>query len=150
VVQYNVLSGIILFPIGTLISYIVTLRGYFYFPGDIQFVIGAFVGTIFSLSFKREEQSPIKIGIVVGLIGGALSVLVLAFFNWIYSIILFEFNVVVFLYAVSRMGIQGLVIGVLIGLLMGVWYWRRDLVKKTEKKSGEKLVDDDFFEKLKD
>jgi hypothetical protein len=149
-VQYNTFSGVILFALGTSISFLAMFKYHFYYYGDIQLIIGAFIGTIFSLSFLKEKQSPIKVGLVVGLMGGALSVLFLSVINWITSIFLIGFNFIIFIYFVSEFGIQGLIIGLVIGVLMGFWYYRKELVTKAEKKSGEQLVDEDFFDKLRE
>jgi len=80
--RYNMMIGILFCALLTSIVFLIFPMGFF-FMADIYLVIGGGIGLYFTLKNRKESQSHIKTGIIVGLIGSVLSLFLIVFFDWI-------------------------------------------------------------------
>ncbi|MFX1315936.1 MAG: hypothetical protein ACFE9T_08740 [Promethearchaeota archaeon] len=111
---------------------------------DLQILIGSIVGVRFALKNRKEEQPPLKYGIIVGLGGGVLSAVLIGFFEWIILSINFEFNYFALIYITGIYLIAGIVIGLIMGALISMILSSKELRRLEE----EEHIDEDFFKDL--
>ncbi len=145
----NVFRGIIISALITFIAYLiisiasilvgeVLFRGFFLFA-DLQFIVGNVVGIIYFIKNRQPDQSFLKYCVIIGIVGGILSALFIAVYQWILLLSVQIF----FLYLVSGL-ISGFFVGLLVGVIISVYAMYREV--KTE--SPEKKEEDDFFKDL--
>jgi len=144
--NHNVIAGIL---INDVISFVAFLSLGFLiigivWPGDIQIFLGAFFGTRFALRNEVSQNHLLRIGLLVGIVGGILSALSMTAF----MISLFIFSIGLqngyFLMLFASFLIAALIIGPIIGIILYLHYNHK---RKQQKAS---LLDDEFFEDLKD
>ncbi|MEJ2248239.1 MAG: hypothetical protein P8Y70_07430 [Candidatus Lokiarchaeota archaeon] len=151
--QRNVLAGIIISGISTFILFLITFQIYFLYIGDLQLLVGINFGVWFTLRYLKPDKSALKTGILAGLLGGLFSVLVLSLYEWIiFTIWTLIFSLLELIYIISWFLLQGVIIGLIMGGLVGYYYWRKEDYKRIKKRDNKKeyLVDEDFFDKLKE
>ncbi len=118
--QHNVLSGIIIFDAISFASFIVNPM-FFLFPGDMDLLIGGFIGTWFSTRVFNQSQRYIKVGISVGLLGGILSAMSMFLYTLFAYLIPGTIQIANVLYMYLFLGIS---VGTALGWLFG-WYYKR-------------------------
>lgn len=89
---------------------------------DVDFLLGSIIGVIFALKNRKPEQSPLIIGIMVGIVGGSLS----AIPPTLYICILSQRSIVWCFLCFEVLIITGLVVGSIVGLLFGYIYKKKD------------------------
>jgi len=120
--KYNVLIGIIICALFTSIL-LTILPIAFFFLGDIYLVIGCFFGLYITFRYKKESQSHMKIGIIVGLVGSVLSLLLI---NILFALF-YGFNFIDFLlYLIVFNGIMFIFIGLIFGFVFGYYYKKKE------------------------
>ena len=131
--RYNMMIGVLLCAFSTSILFLILPIGIF-FIADIFLVVGSFIGLYFTFRYKKESQSHIKIGIIVGLAGSVLSLLLISCFDWIFYfipthgfdfILLLQYTLFLFWYY----GIMYVLVGIILGYIFGSYYRNREVVK---------------------
>lgn len=142
--ERNVQIGYILIIIATFVAYLFTFKFFkgFYLFADIQFIIGVCVGEVYALRKRTLAQTPLKCGLIVGVIGGVLSALVITLFNTFYYL----WNFLGFLFFYGYVLISAVPIGLLIGALISSYYMYKEMKGKTYEE--EKQYDEDFYKDL--
>lgn len=104
---------------------------------DIDFLLGSIIGVIFALKNRKPEQSPLKIGIMVGIIGGFLSTIA----PTIYICTLSQRSIAWCFICFAVLNITGIVVGSIVGLLIGYYFKKKDAKEKYS-------MDDEFYQGL--
>ncbi|MEE9379680.1 MAG: hypothetical protein V3V33_16770 [Candidatus Lokiarchaeia archaeon] len=144
--EKNVYTGIVISVLVSVVSYIiisiislavgvVVYRGYFLFA-DLEYLLGTVFGVIFFLKNRREDQSILKFGIIVGIVGAIISSIFISLYQWI---LLFYFYY--FLVYLAYSLISGVFIGLLFGAILSAYFMYKEV-------KGEKYIDDDFYKDL--
>jgi len=134
--RYSMVIGVLLGVLITNIMFLILPTGFF-FPGDIILVIGGCIGLFFTFKYRKEYQSHIKTGVIVGLASSILSLLLIGFVEWIfYSIYIYRFDILFLLnhllFLLMNYGIMYAIVGVILGYLFGNHYKKKeDPTKKT-------------------
>jgi len=144
--EKNLNTGITIFVLITFVGYILTIS---YFPGyfahaDLQFLFGAILGGIFTLKYRKPEQSILKYGLFTGIGGGFLSSFFISLYLTVPSFLVFGINIGSFLLVLAFISLSGIVIGVIADALLGAYYMYKDMRGENE----EKGIDDDFYKNL--
>jgi len=107
-----------------------TIPSGFLFLGDIFLVVGNIFGLYLTFKYRKELQSPIKTGLIVGLTGSVLSLLLISLFYWIlYSVIRgfnFFFLLEYLLFFLASFGIMYVLVGIIVGYLFGNYYRKKE------------------------
>ena len=124
--RYNMLIGVLISALLTNILFLIIPLGLFIIA-DIFLVIGSCIGLYFTFKYRKESQSHIKTGIIVGLAGSVLSLLLISCFDWIFYyipkigfdfIFFLQYTLMLFVY----FGIFYVLVGVSLGYLFGNYY----------------------------
>ena len=102
---------------------------------DIDFLLGSIIGVIFALKKRKPDQSPLKLGIIVGIIGGFLSTIA----PTILICTLSQRTIYWCFLPFAILNITGLVVGSIVGLLIGYYYKKKDAKAKYS-------MDDEFYQ----
>jgi len=102
---------------------------------DIDFLLGSIISVIFALKNRKPDQSPLKIGIMVGIIGGFLSTIA----PTIYICTAYQLSIDWYFIYLAILNITGLVIGSIVGLVIGYYYKKKDAKAKYS-------MDDEFYQ----
>ena len=131
--RYNMLIGVLICALFTSILYFI-LPLSFFFMSDIYLVVGNCFGLYFTFNNRKESQSHIKTGVIVGLVGSILSLILYGFYEWIFyslevgiDFILF-LDIILFLFIYT--GIIYVLVGVILGYIFGNYYKKREYVDK--------------------
>ena len=132
--RYNMPIGVLISALLTNILFLIIPFGLFILA-DIFLVIGSCIGLYFTFKYRKESQSHIKTGIIVGLAGSVLSLLLISCFDWIFYIIpLIGFDFILFLQYTLMLfayfGIFYVLVGLTLGYLFGNYYKKREYVDK--------------------
>lgn len=128
--KYNMIIGILLCAFITNILFLLLPFGLF-FIADIFLVIGSCIGLYFTFRYRKESQSHIKTGIIVGLLGSILSLFLICCFDWIFYFIpaigfdillFFEYLLLLFVYY----GIMFVMVGMIVGYIFGYVFRNRE------------------------
>jgi len=133
--RYNMIIGVLINALTTSILFLTMPFYYgFIFLADIFLVIGGSIGLYFTFRYRKESQSHIKTGIIVGFTGSVLSLLLMCFFVWIMVSLELGFDfILLLLYILSFFGVYGILYvlaGIILGYLMGNYYRKRENVGK--------------------
>lgn len=140
----NVLAGLVIIDLIAFISYMIFPAGIFYL-GDLQMTIGCIIGTIFALKNIRSNQSFLIYGVIVGLGGTILTAISCSIFDWITLSAIEGFNLSYFLIILGFFFIEAIIIGLLIGGIIGSYYYF------THKTSIETSIkEEEFYKSLID
>ena len=144
--ENNLNTGITIFVSITFVAYISTIL---YYPGyflyaDLQFLFGAILGGIFTLKYRKPEQSILKYGIFTGIGGGFLSSVFITLYQAVFIFVGSGVNIGYFLIILGFVSLSGIVIGVIAGALLGAYYMYKDMRGENE----EEGIDDDFYKEL--
>jgi hypothetical protein len=121
--KYNVFIGIIVCVLLTSIS-LTILPFRLLFLGDIYIVLGCFFGLYITFKYKKESQSHIKTGLIVGLIGSVLSLIL----SSILLALVYGADIVIsFVFIFWESGIIFVFIGLILGYVFGYYYRKKDL-----------------------
>ncbi|KKL78880.1 hypothetical protein LCGC14_2020440 [marine sediment metagenome] len=147
--EKNLNTGISIFVLVTFIFYILTNFFYpeysgFYGYADIQFLFGAILGGIFTLKYRKPEQSILKYGIFTGLGGGFMSSVFISLYITVPVFIMTGPNIIFYLLWLVYISLSGIVIGVITGALLGAYYMYKEMRGENE----EEGIDDDFYKHL--
>ena len=145
--ENNIISGIIIFDIIALLSYVVNPISFFY-PGDIDLFFGGIVALIFALKNRKEYQSALKTALIVGLFGAILSAVSISIFEWFFFIVVVGFSFTYFLSLLVTFLIIAIPIGLVLGFLIGYIYNRKNR-KSSKSKSNSKYTDEYLEDLLK-
>jgi len=144
--ERNLNTGVSIFVLITFVAYILTISfspGYFLYA-DLQFLVGAIFGCIFTLKFRQPEKSILKYGIITGIAGGFLSSMFISLYITVPVFVIIGPNIINYLIWLGYMCITGLSVGVLTGALLGAYYMYKEMKGENE----EKGIDDDFYKDL--
>ncbi len=146
--QESVKSGLIFYIVITYVSVVLnTLLGNpfngAYFFRDYDFALGAIIGVIFALKYRKPNQSAIKNGILVGVGGGFISSIPITIFYWL--IYINQFTIAIFFGYIAELCLTGGVLGFIIGGLLG-WYY----MSKEERVKRDEQYEKEFFQDLKE
>jgi uncharacterized membrane protein len=116
---------------------------------DLQFLLGSIPGIIYTLKRCQPNQSFLKYGITVGVIGGIFSSVI----NSIFELFLLSLrgvgSIYAFFYVLGIFLVSGIVIGLLTGAILGTYYVYKEM-KGDSKGETDNKVDDDFYQDLID
>ncbi len=143
----NVISGIIIFDIIAFPSYVVNPIS-FYYAGDIDLIFGGIVALLFALKNRKEHQTALKIGFIVGVFGAILSAVSISVFEWIFFIVVIGFSFAYFLSLLVTFLLIAIPIGLVLGLIIGYIYKRKNR-KSSKPKSNSKYTDEYLENMLK-
>ena len=128
--RHNMMIGILICALLTSILFIMIPIGFF-FMADIYLVIGGGFGLYFTFKYRKESQSHIKTGLIVGLIGSVLSLLLIGFFDWMIYSLEYGFDLILFLnymlYVFVVNGLMYVLVGVILGYLFGYFYRNKEV-----------------------
>ena len=100
------------------------------FLADIYLIIGNCVGLYVTFKNRKETQSHIKTGLIVGLVGSFLSLFLIGLIDWIIFTFIVGFNLFLFLeyflYLLYFYGIFYILVGLILGYLFGNRYKKRE------------------------
>ena len=85
--RYNMIIGVLISALLTNILFLFIPFGSIFFMADILLVIGSCIGLFFTFKYRKESQSPIKTGLIVGLTGSIFTLLLISCFDWIFYFI---------------------------------------------------------------
>jgi hypothetical protein len=145
-ITISVLVTFVFYLIISLISFRVGYTvyvGYFLYA-DLEFLVGTIFGVIFALKYREPEQSILKYGTLVGLIGGFFSSLFITIYDVFITGVIGNINFVVFIVFFGFVALSGLVIGAIAGALISTFY----MYKVMKGESEDEHLDDDFFDDL--
>jgi len=132
--RYNIMLGVLLFAFSTSIMLLILPELWFFFIGDIFLLVGGSIGLYFTFKNRKESQSYIKTGIIVGLIGSVLSLVLISFFEWILYSLEYEINFILFLqntiFLFTYYGIIYALVGLTLGYLFGNQNRKRETLKR--------------------
>ncbi len=132
--KYNILIGILLCAFLTSFLFLIMPLAIF-FPADIYLIVGCCFGLYITIKNRKESQSHIETGIVVGFVGSVFSLFLIGFFEWIvYYIPAFGLDFILFFQLILLLfGYYGLFfipIGMILGYLFGRYYRKKENVGK--------------------
>ncbi|TFG21977.1 MAG: hypothetical protein EU533_04800 [Promethearchaeota archaeon] len=135
--ERNILSGIVISDLIAFFAYLIFPSGFAFF-GDFHMIIGTGIGVYFGLSHKKEMQSYIKTGLIVGLLGALFSGISIAFFEWTIYIIRISFSLTSLLLFLGVFIIEAIIIGIPIGGILGLYFKSKGkTVPRTNKREEE-------------
>jgi len=128
--RYSMVIGVLLSVLITNVLFLILPTGFF-FDGDIILVIGGSIGLFFTFKYRKEYQSHIKTGVIVGLTSSILSLLLIGFFDYIfYWIPVYGFDVLLLLqyllFLLMNYSILYVLVGVIMGYLFGNHYKKKE------------------------
>jgi hypothetical protein len=109
---------------------------------DFQFLIGLLVGVIYALRNLNPDQTYLKCGLLVAMLGGVISAFVLS----LWSTLVYIWNIFDFLLFFGYLLITAVLIGLLIGGIISTYFMYSEL--KGDKDDEEDRIDDDFYKDL--
>ena len=125
--RFNMLIGIINCTIITSILFMIWPFFGFISYGDIFLVIGCFFGLYITFKYKKESQSHIKTGLIVGLIGSVSSLILIS----ILLALLYGVDIVIsFVFMFVNAGIGFILIGIILGYLFGYYFRNKEDPKR--------------------
>ena len=132
--KYNILLGILLCGFITSFLFFIMPFGII-FPSDVYLVVGGGIGLYFTFKNRKESQSHMETGIVVGFVGSVLSLLLIVLFEWIlYSLsangLDFILLIEIILSSFAYYGIQFILLGIILGYLIGRYYRKKEYLNK--------------------
>ena len=142
--EKNVRIGLLLYAIITSVIYFATFQFYagYIFGSDLQFLLGLLFGVIYALRKKPDNQTYLKCGLIVGIIGGVLSAFVIS----LGSTLVFLWSIIDFFIYFGYLLITAVVIGLLIGGIISTYFMYTEL--KEDRDDEEDQIDDDFYKDL--
>jgi len=120
--KYNVFIGIIVCVLLASISLTILPFG-FLFLGDIYIGLGCFFGLYITFKYKKESQSHIKTGLIVGLTGSVLS---LVFSSILLTLVYGADIVLSFAFIFVNSGIIYISIGLILGYAFGYYNKKKE------------------------
>ena len=132
--KYNILLGILIIAFLTSIMVLIMPFGIF-ITGDLFLIIGGSMGLFFTFNYRKESQSHIKTGLIVGLTGSILSLILAGLFDWIiYFIPVYGLDIIpllnYLLYLFMYYGIIYAIVGLILGYLFGSSNRKKDTLKE--------------------
>jgi len=128
--RYNILIGVLLSALLTSLSFMFFPFG-FVFMADIFLVVGVGIGLYITFKNSNESQSPIKIGLIVGLTGSLLSLVLIGLFTWISYSLSYGFDFIFFLEYLAILfvfnGIMYAIVGIILGYFYGSFNKRKEI-----------------------
>ena len=128
--RYSMVIGVLLSVLITNVLFLILPTGFF-FMGDIILIIGSYIGLFFTFKYRKEYQSHIKTGVIVGLTSSILSLLLIGFLDWIFYLIsVYGFDVLLLLqyllFLLMNYSILYVLVGVIMGYLLGNHYKKKE------------------------
>ena len=127
--RYNMMIGILLCAFLTTILFLILPSGLF-FMADMFLVVGNCIGLYITFKNRKESQSHIKTGIIVGLTGSVLSLLLIGFSQWVFHSLTYGFDFILFLdyilYLLIFTGIMYVLVGIILGYIFGNLYRNKE------------------------
>ena len=128
--RYSMVIGVLLSVLITNVLFLILPTGFF-FMGDIILIIGSYIGLFFTFKYRKEYQSHIKTGVIVGLTSSILSLLLIGFLDWIFYLIsVYGFDVLLLLqyllFLLMNYSILYVLVGVIMGYLFGNHYKKKE------------------------
>ena len=128
--RYSMVIGVLLSVLITNVLFLILPTGFF-FDGDIILIIGGSIGLFFTFKYRKEYQSHIKTGVIVGLTSSILSLLLIGFLDWIFYLIsVYGFDVLLLLqyllFLLMNYSILYVLVGVIMGYLFGNHYKKKE------------------------
>ncbi|MFW9952764.1 MAG: hypothetical protein ACFFKA_21800 [Candidatus Thorarchaeota archaeon] len=128
--RHNMMIGILVCALLTSILFIIMLPFGFLYVEYILLIVGNFFGLYLTFKYRKELQSPIKTGIIVGLTGSVLALFLMSLFYWILISVAYGFDFILFLiYILIFFGYYGIIyvlIGIIVGYLFGNYYRKKE------------------------
>ncbi|NVM19662.1 MAG: hypothetical protein HWN80_18315 [Candidatus Lokiarchaeota archaeon] len=129
--RYNMILGILISAFSTNILFLIIPIGLF-FMADIFLIVGSCFGLYFTFRYRKESQSHIKTGMIVGLVSSILSLFLISCFDWIFYFIPggYGFDFLLFLeytlYLFMYFGIFYVTVGLILGYFFGYIYRKKE------------------------
>lgn len=119
----NVSFGILISAGIVFLCYILTIAFPIYFgaQGDIFVIPGTIIGCYVAFRYRRENQTYIKLGILVGIGGAVLSTVLIAFYYFI-----FLPNIIFFFLIIVSLIIFYILFGFTTGYILAMIYLRKE------------------------
>ena len=131
--RYNMIIGVLICALLTSILFLIMPFFGLFIVADVFLVVGCCIGLYFTFKNRKELQSHIEMGIVVGFVGSFFSLLLITFFNWIFYSTVLGFNIISLfidiLIVFANYGIIYIIVGIILGYLFGNRYRKREAVK---------------------
>ncbi|MFW9969394.1 MAG: hypothetical protein ACFFDF_04275 [Candidatus Odinarchaeota archaeon] len=115
--ERNIFAGLIILDLIAFISFVIFTYGIVYY-GDIQILIGCFVGTRFTVKNVKPNQSFYIHGLVVSLGGSILAAISFTMFDWVYFLDPISDLIIIFVAYL----IEAIIIGLLVGSILATYY----------------------------
>jgi len=126
--KYNVSFGVIISTIIIFLLYITIPISFGLFQyGDIYVILGTFIGCYISFKYRTEQQTFIKIGVIIGVGSACLS----SIFISLYISIYYSYNIISFLLIFLLFFLFYLVFGIITGYFVGLLYLRKEEKSKS-------------------
>lgn len=142
--ERNILSGIIIGDLIAFFAYLIFPSGLIFF-GDFHMAIGVIIGVYFGLSHKKEMQSYIKTGLIIGILGALFIGISFAFFEWTIYIIRISFSFTSLFLFLGIFIVEALIIGIPIGGILGLYFRAKGKPSPQRSKKEE-----DFYRSLEE
>jgi len=137
----NLTTGIIIFDIISFLAYVINPFSLVY-PGDLDILFGGIVALLFALRNKKEEQSFLRLGIIVGTMGAFFSTLSISVYDFIFAVFIYGYTLTFFFIRLITFSIIAIIIGLLLGLIFGYIYHIRTPKETMNSKKLDKFLDE--------
>lgn len=97
---------------------------------------------LFALRNKKEEQSFLRLGIIVGTMGAFFSTLSISVYDFIFAVFIYGYTLTFFFIRLITFSIIAIIIGLLLGLIFGYIYHIRTPKETMNSKKLDKFLDE--------
>lgn len=116
---------------------------------DLQFLLGSIPGIVYTLRRCQSDQSFLKYGITVGVLGGIFSSVINSIYELFLLLLRGVVTILALFFVLGIFLVSGVVIGLLTGALLGTFYVYKEMKTESKVETDDK-VDDDFYADLID
>jgi hypothetical protein len=116
---------------------------------DLQFLVGSIIGVLYTLKNCQRDQSFLKYGIIVGMLGGFFTSMLISIYETLLLTLQGVGTLITFFLLLGFTLLSGVIIGLLVGAIIGTYYTYKEMKEET-KVDKDDYIDDEFFEDLID
>ena len=113
-----------------------------------MFAFGTVLGVIYVLKTRKPEDSILKFGVFTGVIGGFFSSFFITLYEWIKFAVIIGPDINAFLLFLGYLAVSGIMIGLIVGALVSVYFMYRGVKSERAEEKREKYDSDNFFDEL--
>ncbi|MFX1480775.1 MAG: hypothetical protein ACFFCI_22030 [Promethearchaeota archaeon] len=130
--KYNIVSGILLIVLISFMGFLILPGLYLFWYGDIYYTLGCVFGLYIVFKHVKPDQTVVRTSLKVGIIGTAISSILISIFQWFYSLYILEFfNITLLGVYILNFAPFAIFNGILIGYFYGYYKRRRALTKES-------------------